>query len=105
MGGCFSSDPKRFPQNPNLPSQYLPPNPPPPFTPVPPIPSSDQSAAAGGHMSRLPYAHVDAKLRALAGQAEGFGRQAVGGAHGAVYHVTSLAGMDLLSVIRVLVFG
>lgn len=42
-------------------------------------------------MSALPYAHVDANLRALAGQAEGFGRHAIGGVHGAVYHVTSLA--------------
>ncbi|PIM98040.1 Pectate lyase [Handroanthus impetiginosus] len=40
---------------------------------------------------RLPYGHVDFNLRALAGQAEGFGRFAVGGLHGAVYCVTSLA--------------
>ncbi|KAK6152436.1 hypothetical protein DH2020_015071 [Rehmannia glutinosa] len=39
----------------------------------------------------LPYGHVDSTLRALAGQAEGFGRFAVGGLHGAVYRVTSLA--------------
>lgn len=40
----------------------------------------------------LPYAHVDSSLRALAGQAEGFGRFAVGGLHGSVYYVTTLAG-------------
>lgn len=40
----------------------------------------------------LPYAHVDVSLRALAGQAEGFGRCAIGGLHGALYHVTTLAG-------------
>lgn len=39
----------------------------------------------------LPYCHVDSHLRALAGQAEGFGRQAVGGLNGAVYCVTTLA--------------
>lgn len=38
----------------------------------------------------LPYASVDSSLRALAGQAEGFGRSAVGGLHGPLYHVTSL---------------
>ncbi|KAL6528730.1 hypothetical protein OROMI_029375 [Orobanche minor] len=39
----------------------------------------------------LPYGHVDSSLRALAGQAEGFGRFAVGGLHGAVYRVSTLA--------------
>ncbi|CAN6471197.1 unnamed protein product [Victoria cruziana] len=39
----------------------------------------------------LPYSRVDSSLRDLAGRAEGFGRFAVGGLHGAVYHVTSLA--------------
>ncbi|XP_057970807.1 probable pectate lyase 4 [Malania oleifera] len=42
-------------------------------------------------MSTQPYAHVDSALRALAAQAEGFGRFAVGGLHGPAYHVTSLA--------------
>ncbi|XP_008783769.2 putative pectate lyase 21 [Phoenix dactylifera] len=42
-------------------------------------------------MVAFPYAHVDKSLRALAGQAEGFGRHAIGGLHGAPYHVTSLA--------------
>ncbi|KAL7095704.1 hypothetical protein ACP275_10G040800 [Erythranthe tilingii] len=39
----------------------------------------------------FPYCHVDSTLRALAGQAEGFGRSAVGGLHGAVYCVTTLS--------------
>ncbi|KAF8775386.1 hypothetical protein HU200_004805 [Digitaria exilis] len=40
--------------------------------------------------SLLPYVSVDSSLRALAGQAEGFGRHAIGGLHGDVYHVTTL---------------
>lgn len=40
----------------------------------------------------LPYADIDCTLRALAGQAEGFGRCAIGGLHGPIYHVTTLAG-------------
>ncbi|XP_010260019.1 PREDICTED: putative pectate lyase 21 isoform X3 [Nelumbo nucifera] len=43
-------------------------------------------------MLSLPYAHVDYSLRALSGQAEGFGRFAIGGLHGPLYHVTTLAG-------------
>lgn len=43
---------------------------------------------------RLPYAHVDLSLRGLAGQAEGFGRLALGGLNGAVYRVTTLAGKE-----------
>ncbi|KAF8402821.1 hypothetical protein HHK36_010912 [Tetracentron sinense] len=50
------------------------------------IPSSSISK-----MASLPYAHVDCSLRALAGQAEGFGRSAIGGVHGPLYHVTTLA--------------
>nr|XP_017253241.1 PREDICTED: probable pectate lyase 4 [Daucus carota subsp. sativus] len=42
-------------------------------------------------MLSLPYAQVDSTLRALAGQAEGFGRCAIGGLHGPLYHVTTLA--------------
>ncbi|KAH0928519.1 hypothetical protein HID58_014246 [Brassica napus] len=42
-------------------------------------------------MTTLPYADVDCNLRALAGRAEGFGRFAVGGLHGDLYVVTSLA--------------
>lgn len=41
-------------------------------------------------MESLPYALVDSSLRALAGQAEGFGRAAIGGLHGSVYCVTNL---------------
>jgi pectate lyase len=41
---------------------------------------------------RLPYADADRTLRALAAGAEGFGRHAVGGLHGALYYVTSLQG-------------
>lgn len=40
----------------------------------------------------LPYADVDSSLKGMAGRAEGFGRSAVGGAHGPVHRVTSLAG-------------
>lgn len=40
---------------------------------------------------QLPYRNVDSSLRGLAGQAEGFGRSAVGGLNGAVYSVTTLA--------------
>lgn len=39
----------------------------------------------------LPYGHVDSSLRAIAGQAEGFGRLAIGGLHGAVHRVITLA--------------
>ncbi|XP_078443862.1 putative pectate lyase 21 [Wolffia australiana] len=41
--------------------------------------------------SLAPYSDADATLRALAGRAEGFGRLAVGGLDGSVYHVTTLA--------------
>ncbi|KAL4388147.1 hypothetical protein GQ457_09G029040 [Hibiscus cannabinus] len=40
-------------------------------------------------MASLPYADVDSTLRAIAGQAEGFGRFAVGGLHGPLFPVTS----------------
>ncbi|KAF6134462.1 hypothetical protein GIB67_011888 [Kingdonia uniflora] len=46
----------------------------------------------------LPYSHVDCSLRASAGQAEGFGRFAIGGLHGPVYCVTTLAGHPSLSL-------
>ncbi|GJM92632.1 hypothetical protein PR202_ga09118 [Eleusine coracana subsp. coracana] len=41
--------------------------------------------------SLLPYGAVDSTLRALAGQAEGFGRHAIGGLRGDVYHMTGPA--------------
>ncbi|KAI8556510.1 hypothetical protein RHMOL_Rhmol05G0258800 [Rhododendron molle] len=40
---------------------------------------------------KLPYPHADSSLRALAAQAEGFGRCAIGGLHGPLFHVTTLA--------------
>ncbi|KAL6138673.1 hypothetical protein ACLB2K_063952 [Fragaria x ananassa] len=51
------------------------------------IPSSSKPIMAVS----LPYSHVDSSLRALAAQAEGFGRLAIGGLHGPLYHVTTLA--------------
>ncbi|KAL1330180.1 hypothetical protein HN51_047326 [Arachis hypogaea] len=39
----------------------------------------------------LPYGRVDTTLRELAAKAEGFGRFAIGGLHGPLYRVTSLA--------------
>ncbi|XP_050209628.1 putative pectate lyase 21 [Mercurialis annua] len=42
-------------------------------------------------MAALLYADVDFSLRSLASRAEGFGRFAIGGLHGAVYSVTTLA--------------
>ncbi|CAJ1977728.1 unnamed protein product [Sphenostylis stenocarpa] len=39
----------------------------------------------------LPYGDVDSKLRDMAGRAEGFGRHAIGGLHGSLYLVTTLA--------------
>ncbi|CAN1798056.1 Probable pectate lyase 4 [Linum perenne] len=41
--------------------------------------------------SSFPYADADDHMRALASRAEGFGRMAIGGLHGALYSVTSLA--------------
>lgn len=42
-------------------------------------------------MDVLPYADVDFNLRGLAGSAEGFGRFSIGGLHGPIYSVTTLA--------------
>ncbi|KAI4351146.1 hypothetical protein L6164_005529 [Bauhinia variegata] len=42
-------------------------------------------------MASLPYADVDSSLRAMAGRAEGFGRFSIGGLHGPLYVVTTLA--------------
>ncbi|KAD4384374.1 hypothetical protein E3N88_24542 [Mikania micrantha] len=58
---------------------------PPPNHP-PQIPETNRMASLS-----VPYSHVDCSLRALAGQAEGFGRLAVGGLNGAIYHVTALS--------------
>ncbi|KAF0933318.1 hypothetical protein E2562_017944 [Oryza meyeriana var. granulata] len=56
--------------------------------------SSQHDGQRGGEppaaVAFMPYATADSSLRALAGQAEGFGRHAIGGLHGDVYHVTTL---------------
>jgi hypothetical protein len=49
-----------------------------------------------------PYAGVDIHLRGLAGAAEGFGSAAIGGLHGEVYHVTSLAGIFFCTLLLLL---
>lgn len=78
-------------------------NPPPPYNygpysensaPTNPTPIGNSNMGL-----RLPYGHVDSSLRAVAGQAEGFGRFAVGGLHGAVYLVTTLAGKRIITMI------
>ena len=61
---------------------------------APQVPSSTKPKPKSNMVS-LPYGHVDSTLRALAGQAEGFGHRAIGGLHGSLYHVTSLAGHSL----------
>ncbi|MQL93700.1 hypothetical protein Taro_026339 [Colocasia esculenta] len=76
--------------------QPRPPPPTPPPDPLPSTPAPPHSAPSGKGMAALPYARVDGSLRALAGQAEGFGRCAIGGLHGPVYHVTTLAGTSFL---------
>lgn len=60
-----------------------------------PGPSGSAAIPSNNMGLALPYAHVDSTLRALAAQAEGFGRCAIGGLHGPLYHVTSLAGFTL----------
>lgn len=57
---------------------------------APQVPSSTEHKPKTNMVS-LPYGHVDSTLRALAGQAEGFGHRAIGGLHGSLYHVTTLA--------------
>lgn len=41
---------------------------------------------------------TDLCLRAMAGRAEGFGRFAIGGLHGPLYTVTTLAGIRLITL-------
>ncbi|KAJ4764128.1 Pectate lyase [Rhynchospora pubera] len=93
MGGCFSrlSNRHHFSGTADFPPQ-------PTSDPIsnhPPHASPPPGPDTGAHAQRppmtMPYAHVDTSLRALAGQAEGFGRHAIGGVHGSVYHVTSVA--------------
>ena len=55
--------------------------------------------------SLAPYADADVTLRALAGKAEGFGRFAVGGLHGPVYHVTTLSGTHLFPCTKKILFS
>ncbi|CAI9289640.1 unnamed protein product [Lactuca saligna] len=62
----------------------------PPSNQAPQIPSSSITHNQMAVVS-LPYSQVDCNLRALAGQAEGFGRFAVGGLNGPLYHVTTLS--------------
>ncbi|XVF76570.1 hypothetical protein PTKIN_Ptkin13bG0276300 [Pterospermum kingtungense] len=57
----------------------------------PPQPQVPSSTIQPQMALSLPYTNVDFSLRALAGQAEGFGRFAIGGLHGPLYHVTTLA--------------
>ncbi|XP_020535870.1 probable pectate lyase 4 isoform X2 [Jatropha curcas] len=54
-------------------------------------PAQNQIPPPNMATTSLPYVHVDSTLRALAGQAEGFGRHAIGGLHGHLYQVTTLA--------------
>ncbi len=58
----------------------------------------EEAVSAGGKpaMAVGPYAEVDNCLRGLAGAAESFGNAAIGGLHGEVYYVTSLAGICTL---------
>ncbi|KAL2509379.1 Pectin lyase-like superfamily protein [Forsythia ovata] len=58
---------------------------------APNIPTQSSASANLNMGLCLPYAHVDSTLRALACQAEGFGRHAIGGLHGPLYHVTTLS--------------
>lgn len=62
-----------------------------PDPPQPQAPCVFSAPNPSNMANSLPYAHVDSSLRALAGQAEGFGRCAIGGLHGAIYPVTTLA--------------
>lgn len=95
MGGCFSRLSNRHHSSGN---GYFPPlstsdsisNHPPP---APPARGPDSGVHEQRAPMAMPYAHVDTTLRALAGQAEGFGRHAIGGVHGSVYHVTTLDGI------------
>ncbi|KAI5395442.1 probable pectate lyase 4 [Lathyrus oleraceus] len=55
------------------------------------LPNQNQGGSNSNiNMISLPYANADTTLRSLAAQAEGYGRFAIGGLHGSLYHVTSL---------------
>ncbi|KAL9239104.1 hypothetical protein vseg_013455 [Gypsophila vaccaria] len=72
----------------NPPYDYPTPFPPPQPAPQQQPPSSYATTTMG---LTLPYPNVDDSLRALSGQAEGFGRFAIGGVNGPLYHVTTLS--------------
>ncbi|XP_075078758.1 putative pectate lyase 4 [Nicotiana tabacum] len=62
----------------------------PPF-PVPPVPTAQSQNTVSTQMDLvLPYGQVDSSLRALAGQAEGFGGSSIGGRDGHIYQVINL---------------
>lgn len=64
----------------------------PPF-PVPPVPTAQSQNTVSTQMDLvLPYGQVDSSLRALAGQAEGFGGSSIGGRDGHIYQVINLNG-------------
>ncbi|KAJ6924146.1 pectate lyase 4 [Populus alba x Populus x berolinensis] len=98
MGNSHAhGDHRKFRNNGNVPSPDKTASAPSPSQPVPPsiyqpehilIPNS--SIHASYMATSLPYSHVDSALRALAAQAEGFGRCAIGGLHGPIYYVTTL---------------
>ncbi|GAB4833685.1 hypothetical protein Ancab_031931 [Ancistrocladus abbreviatus] len=80
----FTTDPS--------PPPYLYPTQPPLAPSRPPSQQHQPYQMANPHTPlSLPYSNVDCSLRALAGQAEGFGRLAIGGLQGPVYHVTTLS--------------
>lgn len=63
-------------------------------------PNKNEGSSNSNTVMNFPYGHVDNTLRSLAAQAEGFGRFAIGGLHGPLYHVTSLLGYCTLSPIH-----
>ncbi|GFZ11065.1 pectin lyase-like superfamily protein [Actinidia rufa] len=79
----------------------------PPYKLVSPDHPPPSSSFSGPNMASLslPYPHADDSLRALSGLAEGFGHSAVGGLHGPLYHVTSLAGPISLSSLYIHTFS
>ncbi|KAK1298371.1 putative pectate lyase 13 [Acorus calamus] len=83
MGGRLSARKTHLPHPDRVTSSHSHP----PLQPQPPLPPPTHHP----FMAALPYSRADESLRSLAGHAEGFGRHAIGGLHGAVYHVTSLA--------------
>lgn len=63
-----------------------------PSFPLPTRPTAQTQNTVSTQMGglALPYAHVDSSLRALAGQAEGFGGSSIGGRDGPIYQVVNL---------------